>query len=131
MPEFASVRPVAELLGSLAQELFLSPACAASRHEECQPADPYRGLLCCCPVCEHLDLDARPATASMPLHHLAEEGRERAGYTYLGQYLGVRTDLYERIWQVLTGHVHELRRPAMTYEVAVAVALFLAPRSGA
>ncbi|MFH9731839.1 hypothetical protein [Streptomyces sp. NPDC017260] len=131
MPDHVSVKPLAELLGSLTQNLYLSTACAAGQHDDCVPVDPYRGLPCCCPLCDHVDLDGAPPPAEMPLHHLAEEGREKDGYTYQGQFLGVRLDLYERIEQILADHVHELRRPPLTYEVAVAVALFLAPRSGA
>lgn len=131
MPEHTNVRPLAELLRALMENLYLSTACAAGDHARCRLVDKYRGLPCCCTECEHTDLDGAPPPACTPLWHLAEEGREEAGYTYAGQYLGVRSDLYELIERVLAGHVHELRRPPIAYEAAVAVALFLAPRSGA
>lgn len=125
------VRDLALLLHSLTQKLHLSPACAAGIHTDCPGVDSYRGLPCCCPECDHADLTGTPPPVCRPLLHLAEEGRQRRGYIYNGQCLGVRADLYEKLERVLELHVHQLRRPKVAYDLAVAAALLFAPRSGA
>jgi len=131
MDEHTDVKPEALFLAALAQELFLSPSCAAGRHEQCWQVDTYSGRPCCCPDCDHVDLEGAPPPVILPLLHLAEEGRGRPGYTYYkGEGLGVRSDLYEALNRVLELHVHELRRPYLTYRLAVAAALVFAPRLG-
>lgn len=131
MAEDTGVRHMATLLHSLSQDLFLSPACRAGRHERCGVADEFSGMTCCCPLCDHVDLDGAPTPATKPLLHLAEEGRQQAGYTYNGLPLGVRDDLYRAIETALQLHVHQLRRPRVAYDAAVKAALALAPRMGA
>jgi len=132
MDEHTDVRPEALFLAALAQDLFLSAACAAAKHEQCWLVDPFSGRTCCCPECNHVDLVGAPPRALMPLWHLAEEGRRKDGYTYHGdEPLGVRTDLYEVISRALELHIHERRRPRVAYDAAVRAALVFAPRSGA
>lgn len=129
--EPTDIRPEALFLAALAQGLFLSPACAAGRHQQCWQIDTFTGRPCCCPECDHVDQAGAPP-ATKPLLHLTEEGRGRPGYTYYkGEGLGVRSDLYEAMDRVLALHVHELRRPFIAYRLAVAAALVYAPRSGA
>lgn len=131
MDEHTDVKPEVLFLAALAQDLHLSPACAADEHEHCWQVDPYSGRPCVCPECDHVDLDGAPPPATLPLLHLAEEGRVRRGYTYYkGEGLGVRTDMYEALNRVLELHVHELRRPYLSYRLAVAAALVFAPRKG-
>ena len=122
---------MAELLHSLSQDLFLSPACRAGVHDECHSVDVYSGLTCCCPLCVHTDLDGAPPPVLLPLLHFAEEGRQQAGYVYAGQALGVRDDVYRAIETALQLHIHELRRPRVAYDAAVRAALALLPRIGA
>ncbi|AZM47833.1 hypothetical protein DMB38_20400 [Streptomyces sp. WAC 06738] len=132
MDEPTSVRDLVELLRSLMQGLYLSTACAAGDHAKCRQVDKYRGLPCCCLECGHADLDGSPPPVCLPLLHMAEEGRQEDGYTYLdGQVLGVRTDLYKAISGALELHVHELRRDRIAYDAAVKAALVFAPRIGA
>jgi hypothetical protein len=126
------VHPEVAFLAVLSTDLFLSPACAAGEHEKCWQVDTFTGRPCCCPECDHVDRHGAPPPATLPLLHLAEEGRCEAGYTYHnGQGLGVRTDLVQAMNRALELHVHELRRPYLAYRLAVAAALVYAPRSGA
>ncbi|MFV0135528.1 hypothetical protein ACLGIH_20290 [Streptomyces sp. HMX87] len=130
--EYTDVLPEAAFLAALSTDLFLSPACAAGEHAECWQVDSFRGRPCCCPDCDHVDLRGAPPPATLPLLHLADDGHQKPGYTYhKGQGLGVRTDLYRALNRVLELHVHELRRPYLTYRLAVAAALVYAPRRGA
>lgn len=131
MAERTSVRPLAELLHSIAQDLYLSPACRAGVHERCALVDEFTAMTCCCLLCDHVDVDGTPPPAGMPLLHLAEAGRRQAGYHYGTQSLGVRDDMYEAMKAVLAVHVHALRRPAVAYDTAVTAALVYAPRLGA
>ncbi|MGW3860671.1 hypothetical protein ACWEDZ_04215 [Streptomyces sp. NPDC005047] len=131
MPDDPSVRPAAELLHELMQHLYLSTACAADDHGECRQVDKYRGLPCCCTVCDHADLVGSPPPACTPLLHYAEAGERRPEYTYSpGEPLGVRNDLVDALTRVLAHHVHELRRPPIAHQLGVAAALTFAPRSG-
>lgn len=128
MDEHTDVKPEALFLAALAQELFLSSSCAAGRHDRCWQVDPFSGRSCCCPECDHIDLQGAPPPAILPLWHLAEEGRHRPGYTYNGHALGVRNDVYEAVERALRLHVHELRRPRVAYDAAVNAVLAMAPR---
>lgn len=130
--DYTGVQPEVAFLVALSSDLFLSPACAAGEHEQCWQVDNFTGRPCCCPDCDHVDLEGAPPPVILPLLHLAEEGRALPGYTYYkAEALGVRSDLYEALWRVLELNVHELRRPHLTYRLAVAAALTYAPRSGA
>ncbi|MGW3153746.1 hypothetical protein [Streptomyces sp. NPDC001089] len=132
MAEDTSLRPLAELLHSIAQDLYLSPACRAGVHERCALVDEFSAMTCCCLLCDHVDVDGCPPPAGLPLLHLAEEdGRRRVGYRYGGRPLGVRSDMYGAVESALRLHVHELRRPRVAYDAAVQAALILAPRLGA
>ncbi|MFI7083908.1 hypothetical protein ACIBUR_09910 [Streptomyces anulatus] len=124
------VRQAAELLQRLSRYLFLSAACAASAHHECPLVDTYSGRPCCCTGCDHTGFVGSPPPVVLPLLHYAEDGR-RQGYTYDAQQMGVRDDLVRAMTHVLENHVHELRRPRMAHQLAVAAALVFAPRSGA
>lgn len=128
--EPVTARAAAELLRTLMQNLYLSTACAAGDHGRCRLVDKYRGLPCCCTECDHTDLEGSPPAACVPLLHLGEDER-RPEYVYDDQGLGVRGDLVQAMSHVLEDHVHELRRPAMAHQLAVAAALNFAPRSGA
>lgn len=128
--EPTDVSQAAELLHELMQSLYLSPACAAGVHHECPQVDAYGGLPCCCTVCDHTDRHGSPPPVLVPLLHYAE-GARRPPYTYDDQGLGVRTDLVAAMNRVLEWHVHELRRPPIAHQLAVAAALNFAPRSGA
>ncbi|WP_369042264.1 hypothetical protein [Streptomyces sp. Midd1] len=132
MHDYTGVQPEVAFLAALSTDLFLSPACAADEHERCWQVDHFTGRPCCCPDCDHVDLEGAPPPATLPLLHLAEEGHSKPGYTYFkGEGLGVRTDLVASMNRVLELHVHELRRPYLAYRLAVAAALTYAPRSGA
>jgi hypothetical protein len=122
---------MAELLHSISQDLYLSPGCRAGVHERCVVVDEFTAMTCCCPLCDHADLAGAPPPASLPLWHLAEEGRRKAGYVYNGAVFGVREDLYRAVENSLRLHVHELRRPGVAYDAAVRAALTLAPKIGA
>ncbi|MFC9505438.1 hypothetical protein [Streptomyces sp. NPDC057002] len=124
-----SARPMAELLYSISQELHLDPACRAGVHEKCRYVDQFSGLTCCCPLCEHTALDGAPPPVTLPLLHLAEEGRPRNGYTYLeGECLGVRSNLYELMVRLLERNAHQPHRSRVAYELALGTALLFAPR---
>lgn len=130
--DYTDVQPEVAFLVALSTDLFLSPACAAGQHEQCWQVDTFTGRPCCCPDCDHVDLGGAPPPATLPLLHLAEEGRAEPGYTYYkAEGLGVRTDLVDAMNRILELHVHELRRPYLAYRLAVAAALTYAPRSGA
>ncbi|MEV7902139.1 hypothetical protein [Streptomyces anulatus] len=128
--ELNDVRQAAELLHRLTRHLYLSAACAADDHANCPQIDHYSARPCCCTACDHSGLTGTPPPVCVPLLHYAEKA-PRPGYTYDSQGMGVRDDLVEALARVLETHVHELRRPPMAQQLAVAAALLFAPRSGA
>lgn len=127
---WTDARQDADRLRELMQSLYLSTACAAGDHRECRTVDKYKGLPCCCTVCDHTDLNGSPPPASVPLLHYAE-GDRRPGYAYDAWGMGARSDLVAALDHVLEDHVHELSRPSLAQQLAVAAALVFAPRSGA
>ncbi|MFJ4739104.1 hypothetical protein [Streptomyces sp. NPDC088775] len=125
----------AELLRSLMEVLYLSTACASGNHSQCRQVDKFRALVCCCPECGHVDLQASGATsAGTPLLHLAGTNAERLdSHVYAdGEALGVRADLVRALEKTLeetTRRTSGGRRRRIAVQLGIAACLTFAPRS--
>ncbi|MEV6309956.1 hypothetical protein AB0M10_15325 [Streptomyces sp. NPDC051840] len=127
-------RKAAELLHSVAEVLYLDPACSAGHHQECPGADRYTSRVCCCITCEHADLDARgPLTVATPLLHVAASPADRCeSHDYAnGEELGVRADMVQALEKALEQSLWlpAGRRHRLAVELGITAALVVAPRS--
>jgi hypothetical protein len=118
-----------KILKGLMDELYLSTACAAGNHLECRLVDKFRGLVCCCPDCDHEGRSPKKQLLTGPLLHSANTiAEQRSGYIYRGG-LGRRVDLLRLATRVMLDARKEPRAPVL-FEIADQIALLYAPRLG-